>query len=223
MVDENWQSRFEEAWEFREEKLYPAQFGPVRQGIYVLDDELFTSIFHQESYDPRWLTHGVFEFEPNEKRPSWVYVSSGLSNAWEADWPEPNGPSGLGCEFVFQCPTQSRWALLLLQRMVAFQILLATGRFPGRGILGIWDRIPLKSPIDGKNSQLTWVVLTPTAEWAGVQQLPSGQFQFAQFVGITEKEAAYARASGSEELLRVLLKHKAAPITDPNRGSILAE
>jgi hypothetical protein len=187
----------------------------------VLDGELFTNVFHQESYDPRWLTHGVIEFEPAEKRSSWVYVSSGLSNAWQADFPEPDAPSGLGCEFLFQCPAQSRWAIILLQRMLAFQILLAAGRFAGRGPLGIWDRIPLRSPIDGSHSQLTWVVLMPATEFTGVQQLPFGQFQFNQFVGITENEAEYARASGGEELLRLLLKHKAAPITDPNRESIV--
>lgn len=221
MADENWQAWFEAAWEFREENLYPTLFGSKRQGIYVLDGELFTNVFHQESYDPRWLTHGVFEFEPTEKRSSWLYVSSGLSNAWEADLPEPNAPSGLGCEFLFQCPTQSRWAIILLQRMLAFQILLAAGRFAGRSPLGIWDRIPLRSPIDGSHSQLTWVVLTPATEYTGVQQLPSGQFQFYQFVGITEKEAEFARARGGEELLRLLLEHKAAPITDPNRESVV--
>lgn len=223
MASEKWLRQFEEAWEFREEKLYPGHFGPKQQGIYVLDAELFTNVFQQDSFDPRWLTHGVFEFEPTEKRPSWVYVSSGLSNAWEADSPEPNAPSGLGCEFVFQSPTQSRWALLLLQRMVAFQLLLAAGRFSGRGLLGIWDRIPLRSPIDGKDSQLTWVLLTPASEFTGVQQLPSGQFQFTQFVGITEKEAEYARAAGSEKLFRLLVTHKAAPITDPSREAVLPE
>src|ERR1700675_415989 len=109
MADENWKTWFEEAWEFREEKLYPTHFGSKRQGIYVLDGELFTNVFHQQSYDPRWLTHGVIEFEPAEIRSSWIYVSSGLSNAWEADLPQPNAPSGLGCEFLFQCPAQSRW------------------------------------------------------------------------------------------------------------------
>jgi hypothetical protein len=92
MASEKWQRQFEEAWEFREEKLYPGHFGPKQQGIYVLDADLFTNVFQQDSFDPRWLTHGVFEFEPTEKRPSWVYVSSGLSNAWEADSPEPNAP-----------------------------------------------------------------------------------------------------------------------------------
>jgi len=95
MASEKWQRQFEEAWEFREGKLYPGHFGPKRQGIYVLDGELFTNVFRQDSFDPRWLTHGVFEFEPTEKRPSWVYVSSGLSNAWETDSPEPNARQDL--------------------------------------------------------------------------------------------------------------------------------
>jgi hypothetical protein len=223
MADEDWQTRFEKAWEFREEVLYPRHFGAERRGIFVLSGELFTSVFRQDSYDPRWLTYGVIEFEPTEKRPSWLYVSSGLSNAWEEDWPEPSAPSGLGCEFLFQCPAQSNWAILLLQRMVAFQILLAAGRFPGRGLLGIGDRTPLRSPIDGSSSKLTWVLLAAESLNAGVQQLPSGQFQFTQFVGITEKEAEYARANGSDELVRLLLRHKAAPITDPSRESVLAE
>jgi len=95
MASEKWQRQFEEAWEFREGKLYPGHFGPKQQGIYVLDGELFTNVFRQDSFDPRWLTHGVFEFEPTEKRPSWVYVSSGLSNAWETDSPEPNARQDL--------------------------------------------------------------------------------------------------------------------------------
>ena len=45
MASEKWQRQFEEAWEFREEKLYPGYFGPKQQGIYVLDGELFTNVF----------------------------------------------------------------------------------------------------------------------------------------------------------------------------------
>ena len=108
-----------------------------------------------------------------------------------------------------------------MRRMVAFQLLLAAGRYPGKGLLAVWDRVPLRSPIDGKTSQLTWFLLAPATDFAGVQQLPSGQFQFIQFVGITEKEAEYARAKGSPELFRMLLEQKAAPVTDATRPSIL--
>jgi hypothetical protein len=221
IVDQDWQAGFEEAWAFREDKLYRSHFRGTGEGIYVLDAELFSSVFHQDAIDPRWLNHGVIEFKPTAERPNWVYVSSGLSNAWEADAPDPDGVSGLGCEFLFQCPTQARWALLLMRRMVAFQLLLAAGRFPGKGLLAVWDRIPLRGPIDGEKSQLSSVMLAPATDFPGVQQLPSGQFQFIQFVGITENEAEYARAKGSPELFRMLVAQKAAPVTDSKRASIL--
>jgi hypothetical protein len=188
----------------------------------VLDGDLFTKIFRQDSFDPRWITHGVFEFLPTEDKPSWLYVSSGLSNAWEANFSEPDSISGLGCEFVFQCPTQSRWAINLLQRMLAFQLLLAAGGFSGKGPLGIGDRIPLRSPIDGKDSQLTWVLLAAAPDFPGPHQLPSGRFQFTEFVGITEDEAESARVHGTDELFHLLLANKAAPVTDPDRKTILA-
>jgi hypothetical protein len=221
MANKDWQAWFENAWAFREETLYRKLFGSLGPGIYPLDAELFTGVFRQDSYDPRWLSHGVFECPPTPERSNWVYVSSGLSNAWEASAPDPNAPSGLGCEFILQCPSQSRWALLLLRKMVAFQILLASGKFPGKGLLSRWDRIPLRSAIDGESSKLTSVLLAPSPQFTGVQQIPSGQFQFHQFVGITEDEAEYARGTTSEELLRLLTAHDAAPVTDPARESVL--
>src|ERR1700730_10890473 len=118
-VRPNLQQWFEESWTVREESLYRALFGDIGPGIYPLDSELFASAFHQESIHPRWLIHGVFECPPSDVRPNWLYVSSGLSNAWQADPSKPDEISGLGCEFIFECPQQSRWALALLRRMVA--------------------------------------------------------------------------------------------------------
>jgi Suppressor of fused protein (SUFU) len=218
--EEEWKSWFENAWAFRGEELYPMLFGSVGTGIYPLDGELFTKVFRQEHYDPRWLTYGVFESAPTAKRPTWLYVSSGLSNAWEASMPDPNAASGLGCEFILQCPEQAKWALLLLRRMVAFQILLAANRFPGKGLLEKGDRIPLRSPIDRCESQLTSVLVGPGFDFDGVRQIPSGRFEFYHFIGITEDEADFARANGSDVLLPLLLKRNAAPVTDPTRQSI---
>jgi hypothetical protein len=220
MTNEDWQSWFEDAWAFREEEIYPKLFGSPGPGIYPLGAELFTKVFRQDSYDPRWLTHGVFECAPTAQRQNWVYVSSGLSNAWTASSPDPNGSSGLGCEFILQCPAQAPWAILLVQRMVAFQILLASNRFPGKGLLKEGDRIPLRSPINGAGSQLTSVLVAASPDFAGVQQLPSGHFEFFQFIGITEDEAEFARANGSQILLHQLMDHRAAPVTDPDRISI---
>lgn len=221
MTKDEWQSWFEDAWAFREEKLYPKLFGSTGSGIYPLGAELFTKVFRQDSYDPRWLTHGVFECAPTVPRQNWVYVSSGLSNAWEASSPDPNARSGLGCEFILQCPAQATWAILLLQRMVAFQILLGANRFPERGPLDEGDRIPLRSPINGTGSQLTSVLVAASPDFAGVQQLPSGYFEFFQFIGITEDEAEFASLNGSPKLLHQLMDRKVAPVTDPDRTSIL--
>jgi Suppressor of fused protein (SUFU) len=129
-------------------------------------------------------------------RASWLYLSSGLSNAWEADSARPDEVSGLGCEFIFECPSQSYWALLLLRRMVAFQILLSVGRFEGKGMLQVWDRIPLRAPIDGTLSKLNWVLLTPAPNFSDRQLLPSGHFHSLEFLGITEDEADFAKCNG---------------------------
>ena len=221
MADQTWQEWFENAWAVREESIYRKLFGDTGSGIYPLDAELFTGQFRQTSVDPRWLTHGVFESKPSGTRESWLYVSSGLSNAWEADPTKPDEVSGLGCEFIFECPSQSMWALLLLRRMVAFQILLSVGRFEGKGLVQMWDRIPLRAPIDGTSSKLNWVLLVPAPNFSEQQLLPSGQFQFLEFIGITEDEADFARNNGSDKLVALLTKRKAAPITDPSRESVL--
>jgi hypothetical protein len=219
MNDER-QSWFEDAWAFREENLYRKLFGSLGAGIYALDAGPFLKVFRQDSFDPRWLTHGVFECAPTAQRPSWLYVSSGLSNAWEASAPDPEGVSGLGCEFIFQCPTQANWAIVLLQRMVAFQILLAANKFPGKGLLKEGDRIPLRSPIDQMGSRLTSVLVARSSDFGGRQQIPSGYFEFFQFVGITEDEAEFARQNGSDVLVQRLRDGHAAPVTDPARDSV---
>ena len=214
---------FENAWAVREESIYRSSFGDIGSGIYPLDSELFMGQFRQTSIDPRWLTHGVFESRPSGTRASWLYVSSGLSNAWEADSARPKEVSGLGCEFIFECPSQSKWALLLLRRMVAFQILLSVGRFEGKGLLQVWDRIPLRAPIDGTSSKLNWVLLISAPNFSERQLLPSGQFHFLEFIGITEDEANFARNNGSDVLLPLLMQRKAAPLTDPGRESVLQQ
>src|ERR1700759_2396533 len=76
MPNEEWQSCFEEAWAFREESIYRKLFGSLGAGIYALDAGPFINVFRQHSFDPRWLTHGVFECAPTAERPSWLYVSS---------------------------------------------------------------------------------------------------------------------------------------------------
>ena len=142
-----WQEWFEQAWADREENIYPRLFGPESRGIFPLSSSVFLETFKQPSYDPRWLHYGVFEFRPTPTRCSWLYVTSGMSNAWEDDEPHPEGPSGFGCEFVLETSEPGDWAILRLQHLMAFQILLEHGCYPGREPIAPYARIPLRAPI----------------------------------------------------------------------------
>lgn len=129
MPDDDWQQWFERVWEYREETLYPRTFGTGSDGgIFVLTHELFNMRFGEATVDPRWLHHGVLVFPPVHPNTSWRYVSSGLSNAWEDDRPDPSGWSGLGIELVLQTPEKAQWGLNVTLNILAYQLLLAVGR-----------------------------------------------------------------------------------------------
>jgi hypothetical protein len=217
---EEWADWFERAWAVREEEVYPRLFGSMGETICVLTPDMFTDTFKQESFDPRWLTYGVFECPPTPERRSWLYVSSGLSNAWEDDRPNPDGPSGLGMEFVLETPEQAPWAILRLQHVVVFQILIACGRYPGRDLLDVFDRIPLRCSISPEASELSWLMIAPPRGYASTFRLPTGSVDILTVVGISEDEAALARSQGGDVLLGLLRAHDAYPVTNPKRASL---
>jgi hypothetical protein len=216
------QDWFEHSWAVREEQIYPQLFGAVGADICVLTPEIFLQTFKHDSVDPRWLHYGVFECPPHGTREWWLYVSSGLSNAWqEDDSPDPTGPSGLGMEFILETPERSQWAILRLQHLVAFQILLACGRYPGRELIGLHDRIPLRAPITPEPSELTWLFVGPPDGYAESFALPTGGVELFAVVGVTEAEAAHARAIGGDALVELLRKSGCYPLTDPSRVSVV--
>jgi|SRR5579863_3113659 len=218
--EQNWLDWFERVWKHREEVLYPSLFGDVSRGIFTVPAEMITGTFQQESFDPRWLHCGVFEFAPIESRRSWLYVTSGMSNAWEDKEPDATGQSGLGCEFVLEVPRQSPWAIMRLLHLTVFQILLCHGRYPGREPLGDFDRIPLRSSIRPEPSALTWLMLAPPDGIPRQAQLESGTFDFYEAVGISDAEAEYARTFGGDVLLELLKAHDYFPVTNADRNDV---
>ena len=74
-----------------------------------------------KAVDPRWLTHGVFKCPPNGNRKTWAYVTSGMSNPWEAEVPAEY--SGLGIEFLMETEDEETWAIEILQTLVAYNLL----------------------------------------------------------------------------------------------------
>jgi hypothetical protein len=214
----------EGVWRLREEEIYPSLFGDVARGIFPLTQDLFGRQFGQHDIDPRWLFLGVFEFAPTAERSSWMYVTSGYSNPWD-DEPgdyDPNGESGRGVEFTFAVSEQADWAIQTLQSMLAFDLLLGAGRFPGRDQLSLHDRIPLNAPLNGdEDCQIRNLVLVEREDGPQEFALPSGEVILVGFTGITDGELAFAKSHGSPALLEKLRAAGAHPITDPHRISVV--
>ena len=216
-------SPLERVWEHREESIYPSLFGPTSRGTFVLSGDLFTGVFSQESYDPRWLHYGVIEFAPTEGRDSWVYVSSGASNPWELE-PEQYSESeysGFGTELVLEVPGQAEWAIVILQRILAFNILLAHGRYGDKPALDYGDRIPLRAPITLEGDSLIQnLVITKPTHYSDHFNLESGRVDLLHLVGATDREIDFAKEHGSSDLCDRLLASGFVPITRPDRREL---
>lgn len=207
-------------WEYREETLYRRLFGDVARGIFVIPYEMFAKTFSQTDVDPRWLHYGAFEYAPTSARPSWLYVTSGMSTPWEAKKADPSAVSGLGCEFIFESSVQGDWAIRRLLQLMAYQVLLCHGRYPGRDPIGVFDRLPLRGPICDGESDVQFLMVAPPNSSTGTQQFESGSFELQPIVGLTDAEAAFARVRGGEALLERLCAAAAFPVTDPRRRSV---
>jgi len=210
----------EEVWEHREEVVYPRLFGPKARGIFVLDFDLFLKTFKQESVDPRWVHYGVLEHGPTN-RGTYIYVTSGASNPWEVG-PEDYAKqefSGFGTELAIETQRSADWPIIVLQRLLAFNILLVHGRYGETKPLDYWHRVPIGGPMV-KDSALTHLLIAPPESYEAQFSLASGKVDLLHVVGITERERDFAKTNGSPALLELLKSGGAFPITDPNRACL---
>ncbi len=169
-----WQEWFERAWADREEKIFPSLSGPESRGIFPLSHSIFLETFKQPSFDPRWLHYGVIEFRPTTTRSSRLYVTSGMSNACEDDEPRSDGPSEFGCESVLGAAEQGDWAILRLQHLMAFQILLEHGRYPGLEPITPHDRVPLRASITPEASDHRLLIVAPPVSFTSPFERTAG-------------------------------------------------
>lgn len=234
MDQAQWQKWFEEIWADREERLYRRFFGDTGPGIYPIPVETFNSIGTPDP-DPRFLFHGVFECPPTAERGHWIYVTSGMSNAW-GESPETVKPeefSGLGFEFVIHTQQQARWPIFALHWLMAVQLMTAAGKLKGE-LLQRNDRIPLGGALARKDGLITnLLVISPEERGFSTAALPddptypgefslaSGRVEFLLTMGITAKEAEFAHRQGAEGLIALLRHQQVFPFTDPARQSVV--
>lgn len=213
----------EDVWTLREESVYPSLFGPVTRGIFPLTAEIFATRFGRTDIDARWVFLGVFEFAPTADRQSWLYVTSGYSNPWDADPQDydPQGSSGAGVELTFAVTEQGEWAIKTLQTLLAAELLVSTGRLPDARPFSLGDRVALQAPLNRRaECEIRHLVVVEREDGPQRFSLPSGTVTLVGFTGITDAEAAFAKAHGSPELIGKLRGLGYHPVTDPGRRSI---
>jgi len=207
-------SLLEGSWEQREEQIYPELFGGTGEGIYPLDASLFKNQFGVDDVDPRWLHYGVFKCAPTIERNTWLYVTSGMSNAWESDNPEEY--SGFGTEFILETNGENDWAINTLRSLVAFNILVSVGQYCDKPLLDYGDRIPMS--IEPNISSL--MVVKPN-QFPESFDLISGKVDILQITGITAQELDFAKENSSEALANRLFETQGSFTIKPDRLGVI--
>jgi hypothetical protein len=222
MADQGAQAWFDEVWALREDQVYRALFGDLGQGVHTATSAHYSRL-KQSPRHPGWLHHGVFGCPPHGDRAHWVYATSGLSNPWNLTAPgrDPSGDSGLGFELCLCTPDRAPWAIDVLQHLMAWQLLVATGASQGQP-LATGQRVPLGGPVDGTAAcRLTWVLVEPPG-WSPTSfELPSGKVDWLCLVGVSEPEVAFARAHDQPQLVGRLRADGCWPLTSPGRRDVV--
>jgi len=129
--------------------------------------------------------------------------------------------SGFGTELVLETPAQTQWAVKALAQLLAYNILLAHGRFGDAERLDYGARVPLGGPINFDPAcALRFVAIGRADHYEATFSLPSGAVDLLHLVGITESERDYAKIHGTASLIELLHKTGAFPVTNPARAAV---
>lgn len=207
----------------RHRLLYPEFFAGFDPAFYPLSRELFTELWRQPDVESAWLDVHVHKAAPSDVRPTWLYVTCGLSDPELAtDACRKEGLSGLGCEFRIETTAEASWPVIRLRETAALQILLSAGRLKNKKLLDVDDVIPLNTSLSGdRNSALRWLLVAPASRRPYTFQLPSGLVHFRSLLGITDEEAAFSQQFGASNLVVLLERNGWFPLIVPERKSIV--
>jgi hypothetical protein len=212
---ENESKWFEETWRYRDTVLYPDQFGRNAGGSIIPIPYAAFSQMGIDKVDPRWLHCGVLTFPPTTKGMGSTFVTSGLSNAWDEDRPDPASISGLGIELRIDNVSDEHWIKDVLLRLSAMQLLIGAKKLAGARLLANGDRVRIGSATFGEGSAMTSLLATKVADL----QLPSGTFQMIQLFAITDPEREYAVMHGADALVAILRETTSYPVNEIARRS----
>jgi hypothetical protein len=212
-------------WREREERHYTRFFGALPETVLPVPQSALIDILPKGTYiKEEWSRHAVIEFEPNNKHPDYIYVTTALSQPWDVEEEKDlnsQGFSGLGYEMVLRTPQRAGWAVDVLHRLTAYQIGVGAGLMRGnRFKYGDW--MLLNGPIDPNtpDTLLKAIFITQPKDYDPIFVLPSGRVEMLQLVGISGGELAYLFTVGPDRLEADLYDADLAPTNDPHRPAL---
>ena len=206
-------------WQQREESFYPGMFGRPDGPQQLITEDIFKGEFARNMVHPFWLHHGVISFLPTDTRPTWLYATSGMSNAFDS---EADEWSGLGVEFILETDGPSPWAVGKLLRLMAFNLLIAAGHYKDQSDLTFGSIVRLDEPVSGEDDCClsNFIALPPTGN-ARDFTLVTGKVELLQMVAISDAEADYAEAEGHKALAGKLAEAGARDAVNADRASVV--
>ncbi|GAB3114998.1 suppressor of fused domain protein [Aestuariicella hydrocarbonica] len=206
-------SLMDESWYEREERAYQHLFGETGPGIFPLSTNIFDKL-DVDAINPRWLAHGVFKCKPTEQRKTWAYVTSGMSNPWESN--HQGITSGLGVEFLLETEEESEWAVEVLQTLMAYNLLRASGSMGDLPPFESGHCVPLFL-----SQTISSMMFVPPKDFPDSFCLNSGRVDLIQVVGITPEEFDQAKQTSPDEVKARLLASHGNLVTRAHRESVI--
>jgi Suppressor of fused protein (SUFU) len=137
-----------------------------------------------------------------------------MSNPWESEVPEEY--SGKGVELLMETDEEETWAIEVLQTLMAYNVLIATGHIGNISPLSYGHRLPLAF-----SSTFKTMMFTQPLNFPNNFSIQSGKVDLLQVVGITASELDAAKQTSSEELKQMLVRMTGGLLTSKDRASIL--
>jgi len=214
-------------WQQREESFYPGMFGRADGPQLLLTEDMFRQEFARTAIHPFWLHHGIITFPPTDTRQTWLYATSGMSNAFDSEVDEW---SGLGVEFILETPLREGWATERLARLMVFNLLIAAGHYREQSDLTYGSIVRLDVPVNDASADgatesegcclNNFIALPPTGT-ARDFELVTGKVELLQMVAISDAEADFAEAKGFEALAAKLAEAGQLDAVDADRASVV--
>jgi hypothetical protein len=220
MDDLEWGEWFDSIIMERELARYPAFFGETQSEFYTFPDHLVSKESLEMLEETGMSLNLVIEYAPNEKRNSWLYVTSGLTNPSGEDPQsiDPTDYSGIGFEMIIETNEKCLWPVNVLHMMMFSQCLISSGMVEG-DLLEYKDIFPLS---DGaiKGSQIcSFVAIDPDqrCSYPTGFELSTGKVDFFPLFGITLSEEKLFLGNKLGVSFMEFLEKAGYPVVDPLR------